>query len=212
MTICQACPQEFIKQRMGQRVCSPRCAMRLLKAVKAADRQETKRRKEAVKPRKEWLSDAQDEVNRYARLRDKALGYGCISCGTKTGKENGGHFLSVGARPELRLEPLNIRLQCEKCNTYLHGNLLMYRKNLIEREGLEVVEWLEGPHEPKHYTVDELKAIKTKYRAMSRAIEKENSDDELCSHARQHQRDEFRGSDSLVAESDVESRQLPPGI
>jgi hypothetical protein len=178
---CSVCGAGFVKFNSMQQVCGVSCARRVpiiarntLKAQAKAEKAETKRRKEAAKPRKEWLSDAQDEVNRYARIRDKALGYGCISCGTKTGKENGGHFLSVGARPELRLEPVNIRLQCERCNTYLHGNLLMYRKNLIEREGLELVEWLEGPHEPMHYTIEELKAIKTKYRAMSRAIEKEN--------------------------------------
>jgi len=35
---------------------------------------------------------------------------------------------------------------------------------LIEKIGLERVEWLEGPHEPKKYTIDELKGIRDLYR------------------------------------------------
>jgi len=50
------------------------------------------------------------------------------------------------------------------CNTHLSGNALNYRKRLIDKIGIESVEWLEGPHEPKKYTVDELVEIKTVYR------------------------------------------------
>jgi hypothetical protein len=39
-----------------------------------------------------------------------------------------------------------------------------YRINLVQRIGLAAVEQLEGPHEPKRYTIDELKAIRDEYR------------------------------------------------
>ena len=36
----------------------------------------------------------------------------------------------------------------------------------------EAVEWLEGPHEPKKYTVEELKAMAAGYRAKTRELKK----------------------------------------
>jgi hypothetical protein len=39
-----------------------------------------------------------------------------------------------------------------------------YRENLIAKIGLERVEWLEGPHEPKRYRIEDLKEIRDTYR------------------------------------------------
>ena len=39
-----------------------------------------------------------------------------------------------------------------------------YRISLVVRIGQDKVEWLEGPHEPQRYTIDDLKAIKAEYR------------------------------------------------
>jgi hypothetical protein len=73
---------------------------------------------------------------------------------------NAGHYLSTGASPELRYEPLNVHKQCEHCNSYLSGNIAKYRPRLIEKIGLKAVEWLESKHEPQKYTIDSLKALK----------------------------------------------------
>jgi hypothetical protein len=83
-----------------------------------------------------------------------------------------GHYMSVGARPELRFDENNVNAQCAPCNNHLSGNIVLYRKGLIAKIGLEAVEALEGPHEPKHYTVDDLKQIKADYTAMAKALEK----------------------------------------
>ena len=52
------------------------------------------------------------------------------------------------------------------------GNLLGYRPGLIQKIGIEAVEWLEGPHEAKKYTVDELKAMTADYRAKTKELKK----------------------------------------
>ena len=52
------------------------------------------------------------------------------------------------------------------------GNLGPYRMELIKRIGQEKVDWLEGPHEPKRYTIDDLKAIKAHYRALARELKR----------------------------------------
>ena len=162
MTACRVCTAQFEPRRPLQAVCSPRCAMRHVRAEKTTQKRQISARKEAAKPRSKWLAEAQAAFNAWIRARD--AGRGCITCGTHNGKANCGHYLSVGARPELRFNEANAALQCERCNTYLHGNLIAYRINLIERIGSGVVDWLEGPHQPAKWTIDELRAIRDDYR------------------------------------------------
>ena len=135
------------------------------KIEKAADRQ----KRESLKSRSQWLKEAQTAFNAYIRARDEKEP--CISCGRHhEGQYHAGHYLSTGARPELRFEPLNVHKQCQPCNTHLHGNLILYRVNLIKKIGIEKVEWLEGPHEPKHYSIDDLKQLIAKYREQTKEL------------------------------------------
>ena len=104
-------------------------------------------------------------------MRD--AGSNCISCGKKCKKENAGHYRSVGSCPELRFEPLNVHLQCEYCNTYLHGNLINYRINLIKKIGVEKVEWIESNHDPKRYTKEQIEELKNIYKTKIKNNEKD---------------------------------------
>jgi hypothetical protein len=161
---CKACKEMFTPQRPLQSVCSPKCAYTQIEARK---RIEWKQRKETIKKellsRSDHLKIAQTAFNAYIRKRDE--GKKCISCGTYNGKKNAGHFMSVGSTPELRFNEDNVHLQCERCNTHLSGNLLNYRINLIERIGVERVEFLERKdHEPCKLTIEEIQAITKKYR------------------------------------------------
>ena len=131
---------------------------------------EKKVRKEALKTLSEYKKELQIIFNKFIRLRDKGLN--CISCNKPCKKENAGHYRSVGGNPELRFEELNNNLQCEYCNTYLHGNLIDYRINLIKKIGIEKVEFLEGKHEPKHYTIEQIKGLKVIYRLKIKQLEK----------------------------------------
>ena len=169
---CTSCLKMFIPARSMQAVCSPRCAVKKVRQDKAEEKAKIKTRRAALKKRSEWLADVQREFNRWIRLRDAHLP--CVSCGRHhQGKWNAGHYLSVGARPELRFEPLNVWRQCEPCNTNLSGNLILYRIELVKRIGAEKVEWLEGHHEPKRYKVPELEAMVKEFRARANALEKQ---------------------------------------
>ncbi|WP_431078459.1 recombination protein NinG [Pseudomonas siliginis] len=181
-----ACGISFPPQRLGQAVCSPKCALAMApannekarKAIAQRDRREIQIRKEKLKSRADHLREAQAAVNEYVRLRDAHLP--CISCDSMpndndlmTGSRwDAGHYRSVGACPELRFEPLNIHRQCVKCNRNLSGNAVEYRIRLLQRIGAETVVWLEGPHEPRKYTVEEIKTIKAEYRAKTRELKK----------------------------------------
>lgn len=135
-------------------------------------RKEQREAKERLKTRGEWAREAQAEFNAFIRARDH--GKPCISCGRLTGaKINAGHYRSVGAFPELRFEERNVYVQCEHCNTHLSGNIAEYRKSLVAQYGEELVDWLEGPHEPKNYSKDDLKAIRDEYRRKTRELRKD---------------------------------------
>lgn len=170
MKACHVCQKEFVPHNSLVIVCGVACARRVpvinRKAEKKADRQ----RAEAIKPRAKWLKEAQSAFNSYIRSRDAAMA--CVSCGRHhEGQWHAGHYLSTGARPELRFDPSNVHKQCQPCNTHLHGNLALYRSELVRRIGLAGVERLEGPHAPKKYTVDDLKAIIALYRAKLKELQ-----------------------------------------
>ena len=186
---CPVCRVMFVPVRGSQAVCGEiECAIahgqsekgRAIagKALAEVGRREIKVRKEKLKNRADHLREAQAAVNEYVRLRDAHLP--CISCDSMpndndlmTGSRwDAGHYRSVGACPELRFEPLNIHRQCVKCNRNLSGNAVEYRIRLVLRIGADKVAWLEGPHEARKYTAEEIKAIKAKYRAMTRELKR----------------------------------------
>lgn len=185
----ETCRASFVPQRLGQRVCSPACAIldaptnqvnqeKAKKSLAQVERREIKVRKEKLKSRADHLREAQTAVNEYVRLRDAHLP--CISCDSRpndndlmTGSRwDAGHYRSVGACPELRFEPLNIHRQCVKCNRNLSGNAVEYRIRLVLRIGADLVAWLEGPHQARKFTVEEIKAIKADYRAKTRELKR----------------------------------------
>lgn len=154
-----------------QVACGVPCAIQHARAVKAKrDAREHRERKIRAKTRAQWMREAQASFNRFIRLRD--AGRPCISCGRHhQGQWHAGHYLSVGARPELRFEELNVHAQCAPCNDHLSGNIVLYRQGLIAKIGVPIVEWLEGQHDPKHYTIDDLRQIKAEYTRKARELE-----------------------------------------
>ena len=177
---CKVCRKAFGPRLPMQSVCSPACALLLAQAKRAKaekaeqvrQRKADREKREKLKSRREWEREAQQAFNAWVRERD--AGRPCISCGRHhTGQMHAGHYLSVGARPELRFEPLNVWLQCAPCNTYLSGNAVAYRQALVREIGEDKVQWLEGPHEPRKHSIDDLKAIRDEYRRKARELRKE---------------------------------------
>ena len=172
-----ACRASFVPQRLGQAVCNYTCGLaikdvnqeRARKSLAQVERREIKVRKEKLKSRADHLKDTQQAFNAWVRERDAELP--CISCGRHhQGKYDAGHYRTVGSNPALRFEPLNCHRQCSPCNTQLSGNIVNYRIALVTRIGAEALDWLEGPHEAKKYTVEELKAMTADYRAKTREL------------------------------------------
>lgn len=90
---------------------------------------------------------AQAVFNKWIRERDK--GQPCISC--NSGQPNqAGHYLSQGHHSALRFNEDNTNLQCVRCNLFLHGNAIGYRKGLIKKIGEERVLALENTRKAAH--------------------------------------------------------------
>ncbi|MCF5708957.1 recombination protein NinG [Pseudomonas syringae] len=173
------CCASFVPQKLGQTVCSPACAIKdaprnqakARKALAQVERSEIKVRKEKLKTRSDHMKDTQQAFNEWVRHRDALLP--CVSCGRHhEGKYDAGHYRTVGSNPALRFEPLNCHKQCVPCNQHKSGNVVEYRLELVRRIGIVNLEWLEGPHEPQKYTIEELKALTAKYRALTRELKK----------------------------------------
>jgi hypothetical protein len=170
---CQQCKQTFTAYNTLHIVCSVPCAKAKIAADKdVIERKEIRAAKERIKTKADHAREAQQAINEWIRLRDAAKP--CISCGRHhQGQYHAGHYRTVGSNPELRFEPLNIHKQCAPCNNHKSGDIVNYRLSLIQRIGQASVDWLEGPHEPKRYTIEDLKSIKAEYRDKTRQIKKQ---------------------------------------
>jgi 5-methylcytosine-specific restriction endonuclease McrA len=146
------------------------------KATQARDRQhkaETKTRKDKIKTKTEWLTEAQAAVNAYVRIRDR--GKPCVSCGKPdngTHQRHASHYRSVGACSSLRFNLKNVYASCQQCNTSKSGNLLEYRIRLKARYGESLVEWLESQNEPKRYETDYLIRLRDVFRKRVNQLKK----------------------------------------
>lgn len=179
------CPHCRAKLEQGQRI-HPECIgpwadaqaekakraeAKKARAAAKVERESTRKRKDAIKSKSDWAREAQTAFNAYIRARDEGLP--CISCGRHhQGQWHAGHYLSTGARPELRYTESNVHRQCAPCNTHLSGNAVLYRIGLIERIGLSAVEWLEGPHEMPKCTAEYYRAIRDAYKAKLKEMKK----------------------------------------
>ena len=80
-------------------------------------------------------------VNPYIRERDNE-NYG-VSISDNGSISDAGHYFSVGSHPVMRFRVDNIHGQSRSGNSFKGGDLLNYRKGLINRHGLAYVQILE---------------------------------------------------------------------
>ena len=167
---CKVCHSQYQPRNSLQTTCGMDCALRFVRAeAERKEAKEIKAKRASLKTRSELAREAQSAFNAWVRERDKDLP--CISCGRfHDGQWHAGHYRTVGGNPELRFEPLNVHKQCAPCNNHKSGDIVNYRISLEKRIGAEALAWLEGNHEPKKYTREDLIEIKKHYRALTRSL------------------------------------------
>jgi hypothetical protein len=135
--------------------------------VAEAREKQWKQTKTRMKAELETVQDlvkaAQLVFNKYIRERDKEQP--CISCKQKPKKVNAGHFWNANNHWNVRFDEDNVHVQCERCNSYLSGNLLEYRTNLCLKIGQERFDQLEArARVTRKFTKDELKELIKTYK------------------------------------------------
>lgn len=114
------------------------------------------------------MAKVQPHFNRMIRERDSEDGYfTCISCGEvkPTSAMNAGHYVPVKMSNFLRFNEMNVNGECAKCNGFDDLHLIGYRERLIEKIGLENVQWLETNKRTQvKYTQSDLRELYEKYK------------------------------------------------
>jgi len=171
---CRGCLAAFTPDRIGQKVCGYKCAgvFAKLESERKYKAQTAVMKKALLDVDKaHWAKKAREACHAYIRERDKHLP--CVSCGRHhNGQHHAGHYKPSHVNSALRYDERNIFKQCAPCNTHLSGNLGEYRKSLVVRLGTETVEWLDGNHEIKKWSLEELKAIEAHYKDKIKQLRK----------------------------------------
>jgi hypothetical protein len=162
---CKYCKSVFLPITTLQKNCfEPDCVTEWINEVKAKNWQKRKANlKRELLTVQDYVKLAQTVFNKYIRLRD--AGNVCISCQKKPLKENAGHFYNANNHWNVRFNEMNVHLQCEHCNTFLSGNLIYYRENLINKIGnTEFLKLEAESSKTRKYTIEELKEIIKTYK------------------------------------------------
>lgn len=161
---CKVCVVTFTPLRPFQICCTWQCSNIYAKELnEKKEKKDWQKRKATLKKEllslSDWLKLAQQVFNKYIRERDKNKP--CISCQKHiNGVKHASHYLSAGGHSNVRFHEDNVFVSCYKCNVMLSGNQIEYRKALIEKIGVERVEWLEDNGSiVKKWTIDELKEL-----------------------------------------------------
>jgi hypothetical protein len=166
MPRCKNCSEKFEPIRFNMKYCQKDECIRVFveKTKEKAWKEKKQKMKQDLETIQDFLNMTQVVFNRFIRERDKHEN--CISCGKQiNGVRHASHYLSAGGHSNVRFHEDNVWVSCYKCNVMLSGNQVEYRKRLIDKIGIERVEWLEehGAAE-KRYTKEELRDIMLIYK------------------------------------------------
>lgn len=111
-------------------------------------RKENKEKKDKLKMELMTVNEYRSKVlqpviNHIARLID----YGCPCIATGNfGKENGGHYISVGSNPTIALNLHNIHIQSFESNHYRSGDTIKYEIGILDRYGGDYMLFMKSLH------------------------------------------------------------------
>ena len=162
---CKNCKEKFEPVRFNAKYClKDECIKAFVAETKEKTWKQTKTRMKAdLETVQDLVKAAQIVFNKFIRMRDKDEL--CISCKQVPKKVNAGHFYNANNHWNVRFDEDNVHLQCERCNSYLSGNLIEYRQHLLTKIGAERFNQLEAKARvTRKFTKDELKEIIKTYK------------------------------------------------
>lgn len=162
---CKKCGEIFTPFRTFDKLCYL-CTKteQALKNLEKIKKEKKKKQKEDLLTLQDYLKLAQATFNKYINLRDK--GKNCISCFKPIkGRVNASHYYNANNHYSLRFDEDNVHSSCITCNQFLSGNLIQYRKGLIERIGEVNLKRLdELSNVTRKFTKEELKELIREYK------------------------------------------------
>ena len=176
---CKKCKLEFKQYTSIQNLCFD-CTVKKAKEIVQKEREKKwKKEKSIIKEKLKTVTDYRKEARywfqRFIRLRD--VGKSCISCDVKLSsitKFDAGHYYSASGTPQLLFNEFNCSGQCVFCNQHKSGNLIEYRKGIIKRYGIKVLNELETLADDKSKRVISKEyyiEIAEKYKKLCKQIE-----------------------------------------
>lgn len=188
---CKSCKKTFKPTAFYEWWCGPECRDAVIRMAAEKGRQSVakkkmedlkverkvwRERKEKLKTKSDWAKEAQIAVNRFVFWRD--YGQPCIACGcqlnygVRGGAVDASHYRSRGTASHLRYNTFNIHAGCVRCNREQSGNLVPFRKHLIEKIGIERVERLEDDNNPRRFSIEYLKRVKSLFTRRAKFYER----------------------------------------
>lgn len=163
---CKYCRQQFQPYTTLQKNCfEPDCVTAWIQETKEKNWKKKKAKlKMDLMTIQDYIKLAQQVFNKWINLRDKGLP--CISCGKPiNGRVNASHYFNANNHWNVRFNEFNVHSSCITCNQYLSGNLIEYRKGLINKIGEEQLTLLElEANKTRKFTIEELKEIINTYK------------------------------------------------
>jgi hypothetical protein len=162
---CKKCGEIFTPFRTFDKLCYLCTKTELaLKNLDKIKKEKKKKQKEDLLTLQDYLKIAQATFNKYINLRDQ--GKDCISCFKPIkGRVNASHYYNANNHYSLRFDEDNVHSSCITCNQFLSGNLINYRKGLLERIGEAKISRLdELSNVTRKFTKEELKELIREYK------------------------------------------------
>lgn len=136
------CKEQFQPYKTTDKACSYLCQLAINEQKEIDAR--FKKIKAKVKERdsiKDLTKIALQLAQKWARIRDEHRP--CISCGkTKCIQWQGGHLYKSKLYSGVKFADYNIHKQCHACNHFMDGNEVNYIHGLIDRYGMEYVNYV----------------------------------------------------------------------
>ena len=116
-----------------------------------------------------WKKRATKACHAYIRARD---GNFCISCNEPKpdNQIHAGHFRTRAAASQLQYHWANVNSQDAQCNKDKSGDLLNYRRNLTQKVGENLVEYLECENSTYKWTIEDYQGVEWWYKLLLKSL------------------------------------------
>lgn len=141
--LCPSCLYKWSKRTKEGSEWYEKGLIKSRKKIETNNKKEVSKKKVESMPKTEyWSKKVQPIFNEIARIID--YGKPCIATNSFEGQKHGGHYISVGSNRTISLNLHNIHLQSAHSNKWKSGDDKRYREGLINRYGIDYLEFMEG--------------------------------------------------------------------